>query len=155
MSFVDTVAQQSESSPEMVLPCPGKAQSKSTRRVLRDAGAWTSAAVRKNQEVKIRRLHSFRSAEFKSAKDREISNWLANQVTEKAVRTAGLEPHHELHRDGQGPDRVAEFPGPPFGNARHGKSHDFVARALPECAHLGGRQLNKGDVKAVFLQLHA
>ena len=76
----------------MVLPCPGKAQSKSTRRVLRDAGAWTSAAVRKNQEVKLRRLHAFRSAEFKSATDREISKWLANQVTEKAVRTAGLEP---------------------------------------------------------------
>ena len=47
--------------------------------------------MRKNPEVKVRLLDLFLNSEFNKPKDREVSIWLANQVTEGAVRNARLE----------------------------------------------------------------
>ena len=82
VAFGDAVALLSESSSalDMVLPCPRDAHSKSGARFLRDPGARASA------------VNSVVNSDFEKAKEREVSNWLANLVTERAARSVGIKP---------------------------------------------------------------
>ena len=95
-------------------------------------------------------------AEFKTAKDREVTNWLANQVTEMAVPATGLKPMHIrwclTKWESQGLDRASGVPGPLLGTlATASPTISVRGRNLVHqvCANLGLRP-NKRDVKAAF-----